>query len=290
VSGFATWLVAQRARRVLFIAGLFPLPLLGLASAAAVIMTAQVKGPRTAVLDCLIALALLGGLGLVSGMDVAMLLGSAAISWLVWLALGAAVALTGSLALGVQTAVLLALAAMSLLFLAIGDPVSYWVTVLEDLYAQLPEQDFGGGGDIEAQARLMNGVLLAGALTGGLIALLLGSAWASSVQNGNFAEQFKELRLGYVIGGLAALAGIAALLGWGPDGLLLIFGAAFMFHGLAVLTWWARQLGWPGGWWVGLCILPILLLEFLVVEATLLAAVGFIDNWFDLRRRPGRPA
>jgi hypothetical protein len=223
-------------------------------------------------------------------MDVTVLLGTAAISWLVWLALGAVVARTGSLALGAQTVVLLALGAMLVLFLATGDPVSYWVKVLEDLYAQLPEQDFGGGGDIEAQARLMSGALLAGALTGGLIALLLGSAWASSIQNGNYAEQFAELRLGYVIGGLAALAGVAALLGWGPDGLLLIFGAAFMFHGFAVLAWWARQRGWPGGWWVGLCILPILLLEFLVVEAALLAAIGFIDNWFDLRRRPGHSA
>ena len=70
------------------------------------------------------------------------------------------------------------------------------------------------------------------------------------------------------------------------SGALLIFGAAFMFQGMAVVAWWAHGLGWPKGWWIGLCIPPILLPDFLIIEAALLSALGFVDNWYDLRRLP----
>jgi hypothetical protein len=194
---------------------------------------------------------------------------------------------TGSLTLAVQAAVLLALVGATAFIVLTGDPAVYWEDVLRDWFAQLPEQSTAV--DIPQLARLMSGLVLAGALTGGILALLLGGSLASRVQAWGFAEQFVSLKLGYVIGILAALAGITALLGWGPDGLLLIFGAAFMFHGIAVVAWWARQRKWPRGWWIGLCILPILLPDFLVITVTLLAAIGFIDNWFDLRRVPGGP-
>lgn len=288
MTGFAAWLVAQRARRVLLVAALFPLPVLGLLGAAVVVMTVQVRGWREALFDCLLALVALAGLGFVAGMDMPVLLTGAVFSWMIWLLLGAVQARTGSLTLAVQAAVLMALGGAFAIVMLVDNPTAYWQQVLTELYAQLPEQDFGAA-NIEQQARLMSGVMLAGALTGGIITLLLGSSLASRIQSGAHAEQFASLRLGYVIGGLAALAGVAALLGWGPDGLLLIFGAAFMFHGIAVVAWWARQRGWPGGWWIGLCILPILLPDFLVITAVLFAAIGFIDNWFDLRRVPGGP-
>ncbi len=283
MSGFATWLVAQRARRVVFIAGLFPVPGLGLISAAVVVMVAQVKGPREALLDCVFALIVLAGMAWFSGMNVPLLLSSAAISWLLWLVLGTIVARTGSLALATQVAVLVALAGLAVFNLATNDPVAYWTEVLELLYADLATQGIVVTADIEQQARLMSGAIIAGSLTGGMIVLLLGSAWASRVLGGNFGQQFTQLRLGYVIGGLAALAGVAGLLGMGLDGALLIFGVAFMFHGIAVVAWWSRRRGWPRGWWIGLCILPILLPDLLLIEVALLAVLGFVDNWYGLR-------
>jgi hypothetical protein len=136
----------------------------------------------------------------------------------------------------------------------------------------------------------MSGVVIAGSLVFTLVALLLGSAWASRLSAGNYAQQFTELRLGYVIGGLAALAGIAGLFGFGFDGALLIFGAAFMFHGIAVVAWWAKRRSWPRGWWIGLCILPILLPDLLVITLALFSALGFVDNWYGLRRAFASPA
>ncbi len=73
-------------------------------------------------------------------------------------------------------------------------------------------------------------------------------------------------------------------LGVNLDGALLVFGAGFALHGLSVLSYWGRHRGWFRGWWLGQLILPVLLPQLMLVEASLLAAIGFVDNWFDLRR------
>jgi len=89
VANLAKWLAAQRVRRVVIIAGLFPLPVLGLIGAATVVLAAYLNGFREALLECGLALVLLLAIAWASGMDVPVLAASAAVSWLVWAALGA---------------------------------------------------------------------------------------------------------------------------------------------------------------------------------------------------------
>ncbi len=277
--------MGQRARRVVFIAGMFPLPGLGLLSAAVVIMVAQLRGPREAILDCLFALILLTAIAWLVGMDVPLLVISAALSWMVWLGLGALQGWSGSLRLAVQVAVIVALLALLLMLLLIDDATAYWISVLEALYKDLELQGVAIEADIRAQAELMSGVVVAGSLTGSLLALALGSSWASALGGGDFAAQFRQVRLGLVIGVLAAVTGIAEAFGLPTRGALLVFGAAFTFHGVAVLAWWAEALAWRRGWWIGLCILLILIPNFLIIGLALLCAIGFIDNWYNVRRK-----
>ena len=281
----ASWLAAQRVRRVVFIAGLFPLPGLSMLGAATVIMTASVRGPREAAFECGLALLLLSGIAWASGMHVPVVAGSAALSWSVWLLLGAINGRSGSLQLAIQAAVLLALAGLVILLVTVGDGVVYWQQVLDAVYQDLAEQGVKVEANVAQQAGLMNGLIVAGSFLGSILALLLGSFWASKITNGDFSRQFRELRLGYVIGGLAALAGIAALAGLANGGAVLIFGAAFMFQGIGVVAWWSGSMGWPRGWWIGLCILPILIPNLLILGLMLFATIGFIDNWYSLRRK-----
>jgi hypothetical protein len=131
----------------------------------------------------------------------------------------------------------------------------------------------------------MSGVVVAGSLTGSLLALCLGSSWASTLAGGDFGAQFRQLRLGVVIGVLAVVTGLAEWLGLSTSGALLVFGAAFTFQGVAVLAWWADALAWPRSWWIGLCILLILVPNLLIIGLVLLSAIGFIDNWYNLRRK-----
>ena len=76
---------------------------------------------------------------------------------------------------------------------------------LRSLYKDLAEQGVKIETDVRAQAALMSGVVVAGSLTGSLLALCLGSSWASALVGGDFPAQFRRLRLGLVIGVLAVL-------------------------------------------------------------------------------------
>lgn len=290
MSAFATWLAGHRIRRIVIIAGLFPLPLLGLVSSAVVVMAASLRGPREALIDCLASLFLLLGLGVMTGMDVQVLGVSAAVSWPVWIGLGALAGRTGSATLAVQAAVLLAVAGLLLFLAAIGDPVAYWQPILEVWYADLASQGLELQADLRQQAAMMSGALAAFALSGLLFASLLGLSWTWRITGRTLGEEFSQLRLGYVIGLLAAAAGVLALVGMPLNGALLIFGVAFAFQGAAVLAWWARKLDWPKSWWLALVILPLVFLSVLALELALLAALGFVDNWFSLRQGPPRKA
>ncbi len=281
----ASWLAARRARRVVFIAGLFPLPVLGLLSAATVVMSAQLNGPREAAIDCGLALLLLSAMAWFAGMDTVVLAASAGATWLIVGVLGLVAGRFGSLQLAMQAGILLALVALVILWFAGDQVTAYWTEVLETVYGDLAEQGVAIEVDIAAQAALMSGLVIAGSFTGTVLALLLGNSWTSGLRGGNHSGQFRQLRLGYVIGGLAAVAGLAEVLGVETGGVLLIFGAAFMFHGMAVAAWWAGVLAWPRGWWIGLCILPLLIPDLLIVGLVVFASIGFIDNWYSLRRK-----
>lgn len=289
MAGFAHWLAAQRIRRVIFIAGFFPLPFLGVLSAATVVMAAYLQGPRAALIDCALALLLVAGLASVSGSDPALLALSAVATWLVWIGLGSLAGRSRSLVLAVQFAVLLGVLAMVGFLIVNDDPTAFWVEVLEKVYADLERQGFTVQADIGEQARLMTGVVFAAVLGGLLVPLLLGIAWGCRVEKRDFGLQLRTLSLGYVLGGIAALVGVAALLGVQTYGMLLVLGAAFALQGLAVLVWWAHRLGWPRLWWLGLVALG-LLPTALVLQLTLLSAVGFVDNWYGLRRGSVPPA
>ncbi len=271
----------------MIIAGLFPFPVVGLLSAAVVVMAATLRCPRAALQDCLLALPLLLGMGFLSGMNLLTLGLSAVISWSVWLGLGALAGRMQSLTLTVQAAVMLAVTALVVFLAAVGDPVAYWTPILEAWYRDLAEQGVNiPVVDMARQAALMSGGLFAFSLAGVLLALLLGLRLARAAGGPESADRFSELRLGYVIGGLAAVAGLAGLAGWELYGALLIFGVAFAYQGVAVLSWWAVRRSWPRGWWWVLVLAPLLLAPLFVIELALLAGIGFVDNWFGLRRRP----
>jgi hypothetical protein len=285
VSGFVKWLAERRARRVLLIAAFFPLPFLGLVSAAIVVMTGALRGPREGLIDCAIALLLVVGLGVIAGTDPVFLGLTAAATWLVWLGLASIGGRFGSLTLAVQVAVILAVVGLCVFLLSVDDPAALWAVEIEKVYAQWADDSLVIEADVPAQARLMTGAVFGGVLLSILVPLLLGLSWAAQLTEVDFGEQFRNLNLGMIIGGLAAVAGLLALVGVETHGALMIFGVAFMLQGIAVLAWWVRVLGWPSWWWLPLVLGPLAVPLLLVLIVTLLAALGFVDNWDGLRRR-----
>ena len=73
-------------------------------------------------------------------------------------------------------------------------------------------------------------------------------------------------------------------LGWLPANLLMVLGSGFAVQGLAVLHWQARARNWP--WPIMFMVyLPLLFGPIMISVAWLLfAALGFVDNWYGLRR------
>lgn len=291
MAGFAAWIAAMRFRRVALIAGLFPLPFVSLVSAAIVVFTADLKGWQEAFKDAVFALLVLVLIEFIAGGEQASFwfLGGAALTLGFACVLGALLHKFRSLTLAVQSAVLIVILGVVVFELLTPDPQVFWLTFIENIVGQLEAQGFTGWDDIplEALAAVMTVAIAISLLMAGLLALLLGFLMSCSLRGESFAAAFQSLRLGYIVGGLAALLGIAALFGLSYAGnMLVIVSIAFVFQGIAVLASLANRKGWKISWW-GYVMTPLLLLIFLPVPAatlaTGLAAIGFIDNWYSLR-------
>jgi hypothetical protein len=294
VAKFAAWVVARRLRRVSCITLVFLLPLVGFVSAAVVVLATNVKGPREALIDCLLALAALSVLMLLAGGGIVTLeITAALVIWCTSVGLAFLVGHYGSLTLAMQAAVLLSVLGLLVFVGWIGDPVIFWRDLLE-LFAELSRQAAGTAinplsrESFEQLAPIMAGIMASAVLLALVLALLLGTWWGCGLRGSSFAAMFRNLHLGYVIGTFATIAGIAAILGLQPiaENVLLVLGTGFAFQGLAVIYWWSGSKQWPKGWWVALYF-PLLLGPVArISEIVLLVAVGFIDNWY--RLRPGR--
>jgi len=285
-SAFGSWVVERRLARVVLVAGL--LPFFGVISAAIVVCVAIVKGWRESLVDCLIALIIVLGLAFMAEEGARQILFSCISTWGIALLIGGLTGIFGSLTLAIQVLVLLCCVAIIGFGVVVSDPVEFWTPILQVIAEQM--QQFGvelaDPGALMNMAPIMSGLFVSGTIASSIVALLLGCWWAGGARGVAFQELFAGLRLGYIIGGIAAVAGAGSLLGVQPlaGNLLLVAGVGFVFQGLAVVHWHVARRGLP---WV--ILIPVYLPLFmgasmLVMALFLFSAVGFIDNWYGLRR------
>jgi len=285
-SAFGAWLIERRIARVALVAAL--LPLFGIVSAAIIVCVSMVRGWREGLVDCLIALGILLGLTAMSGDGVPQVLFSGFSTWGVALLMGGLAGVYGSLTLAIQVIVVLSCIVVMGFAVIVGDPAGFWGPILQAIAGQMQGLgiEFGDSNALMDLAPIMIGLFAAGTIASSITALLLGCWWAGGARGTKFRDLFLGMRLGYVIGGIAAVAGIGSLLGFQPlaGNLLLVAGTGFLFQGLAVVHWHAARRKLP--WFMLIPVyLPLLMGSSLFVMALLLyASVGFIDNWYGLRR------
>ena len=287
-TSFGGWLSNRRIPRIALIAALLPLGLVGILSAAVTVTVAVIKGWREAAVDCLIALCILSVLLVAVGSGSFQFIVSAAATWIIAVSLGGLTGIFVSLTLSLQIAIVLAVLGLFVFAIMVSDTAAYWEGFLTDFLVQMA--DFGVRvADTEALmslAPVMSGMVAASVLTSSIVALLLGSWWASNAGGPGFKAMFLQIRLGYFIGALAAVSGLAAVFGVSPlaANLLLVLGIGFVFQGLAVMHWQVAKRGWPWAFLL-LVYLPFCMgALFAVMALFLLATVGFVDNWYGLRR------
>ncbi len=285
-----TWLADRRAPRIALIAGLFILPLVFIVSAAIVCFISQTQGWRQALADCLLALVVVIVVTVLAGDDWWIFAASAAGLWFAAAALGGLAGKYQSLVFPIQTAVAAGMTGIGVFYIVVGDVTAFGERFLNDQLVQLEQTGlkFNQPELLLEQAGNMVGSIVGTMVFFLTLALLIGSWWAGKAGNRPILEMFIQVRLGYVVGGIAAVSGVVAMLGLGslPGNLLLVAAVGFLFQGLSVVYWHGTVRKWPGPWFL-LLYLPLLLgSQLTVIWILVLVALGFTDNWYGLRRGP----
>lgn len=287
-SGFGSWLIRHRGARIGLIAGLLPLPPTSVFSAAIVVAVTIARGWREALVDCVIALVVLSVVTTIAGGAWEQVLPSALPTWILAVWLGSLTGVYGSLALALQVLLVISLIGMAGFVIVVSDPIAFWERILTEFAAQMNEMgvQFAEPDALLALAPVMNGVVAASVVSSSMLALILGAWWAAAAGGPPFREMFTSIRLGYVLGGVAVIAGIAAT--FLPVQLagnaLLVLGIGFMFQGLSVVHWLVQARGLPWAVLIGVYLPFFMGASIMLVVLFLLAAVGFVDNWYGLRR------
>ncbi|EGV29162.1 Protein of unknown function DUF2232, membrane [Thiorhodococcus drewsii AZ1] len=268
------------------------MPLLGLISSASVGLVTLRNGARAGIL--LMLLSTLGA-GVFAWLALGSLwpaLGVLLVFWLPVWALAVVLRLGRSLDLTVQLAGLGGLLLVIALFTLVGDPTDYWHQLLEPVRQSLLKDGLVEADSSQAMfaeiERWMTGAFAAGLVLQSLVGLFLARWWQAVLFNpGGFGQEFRALGVGRVVGGL-----FLVLLGWvlmgagagAAAGLLPVSGVLLLLQGLAVAHGVRHIRNAPRGWLIGLYVLMV----FMPQMGLLVACLGLVDVWLDIRGRMAR--
>jgi hypothetical protein len=285
----ASWLVARPLNGILVLAATSS-PYLGFLSAALMVLMVLRDGTRVAVLKAAAAGLLLAVIGLVVGTPPSVVIAVAVVYWLPATLMGTLLAVTRSLTLTLQVSVLVAVLGMLVFFVIVGDPVAFWETELgaaAEIWRNL--------GAVELADSLTEGQAMLAAQMTMFIVTLLWTIYAATLVLGYklFRQlpgetdrygRFRDLNFGRVIALIMALCSVVALLigaAWLQNIAFVMF-AIFWLQGLAIVHWMHGKEILPG---FAVAMVYVLMLPLSAVIVVALAVLGYIDAWFDLRRR-----
>jgi hypothetical protein len=215
------------------------------------------------------------------------LLNAASVLMAPW-ALAVVLKRTGSLNLCFQLAVLLSVAVLCVVYAVLADPVQHWQELLREAAHAMSET--GLLLDEAAFYKSLSvtnwGTYVSLWLLTVLGALFLGRWWQSLLEApGEFGAEFRQLRLGKLLGGLALVVIIAMLLPaeWRQKAPLLSALAwpavlALAFQGLAAVHMLKASGRIGRGWLVAVYVLLLVPIS-MSVTVVALAGWGMADNW-----------
>lgn len=224
------------------------------------------------------------------------LVSGALVLWVpVWL-LALLLRLSRSLALVLQVSAVFGAALVILAYLWLGDPAGWWAPRLEVILEPLfTARSLDAGDYIPDLARWMTAMTVAALVLGVLISLIWARAWQARLYNpGGFGAEFRELRLdrqfavlGLVVVGAAQLStlGLAAAgLATVAADIVFTLVVIYLLQGLALAHAAVHITKARRTWLVGLYGLLLFAAPQLVM---LLALLGWLDTWIDVRARLG---
>ena len=284
MQALATWLVARPQNAVLGLAATLLLPAPQLTSGVILVLLVLAQGTRLAVIEAAAAAALLLAVSLVFGVALASVVTLMAGTWLPLLLLTLLLTGTRSLALTMQVTVIAAVMAMVGFYLVVPDPAAFWQPYLTTMAEIVRENS------LELNTEMLNAEVMTVSATLAfwmlyITGLLLGYGLYAKLP-GKPAEfgRFRDLSFGRVIASIMAVASLLALVvdvGWLQNVAFVMF-VVFWIQGLAIVHWMHAQQLLPLGVVVAVYILLPLLQVLLI---TVLGILGYMDAWFEFRRR-----
>lgn len=193
---------------------------------------------------------------------------------------------TSSLALSLALAMMLTGGALLAFHFSVGDTVAWWHQVFKDYLIpvfQQAQMDYPAE-MIDKFAEVATMMVAMFAIVLWFSILLLGRWWQSVLYfPGRFQEDFYQLRLPKGIAALTVLVAIAGLLTQTAllqnlSGVLMV---GLMFQGLAVVHHAVKTREMNMAWLVTLYVLLLLIPQTILILAT----IGLIDTWMDIRNR-----
>jgi hypothetical protein len=191
---------------------------------------------------------------------------------------------TRSLALTLQVTVIAAVVAMVGFYVAVPDPVAFWQPYLTAM------AEFAHQNSLELNTELLNAEIMTVSATLAfwmlyVTGLLLGYGLANRLpgEAGRYGW-FRDLSFGRVIASMMAIASLLALVvdvAW-LQNLAFVLFVVFWVQGLAIVHWMHAQQMLPLGAVVAVYVLLPLLQVLLI---TGLGILGYMDAWFEFRRR-----
>jgi hypothetical protein len=269
VQALAAWLVSRPQNAVLGLAVTLLLPAPQLTSGVIMVLLVLAQGARLAVIEASVAAAALMAVSLVFGVSLASLMALVTGTWL---------------PVTMQVSVILAVIAMAGFYIVVTDPVAFWQPYLT-LMAEIARQN-----SLELNTELLNAEVMTVSATLAfwmlyIAGLLLGyGLYKKLPAKTSEYGWFRNLSFGRVIAFTMALVSLLAFVvdaAW-LSNLAFVMFAVFWIQGLAIVHWMHAEGMLPLAAVVAIYVL-LPLLQVLLVTA--LAVFGYLDAWFEFRRR-----
>ena len=210
--------------------------------------------------------------------------------WLpVWI-LSVVLRKTVSLMLTVSAAALISAIAVIGFHAMVGDTVTWWLSIIDQLFVEAFEQSGADATQLEMMrenmSKFMTGLMATAFFLSMVLSIFLGRWWQAVLYNpGGFKTEFHAFRLdktAAIIGALILVwASVLAEAGSVAIDLAFVVSVFGSVAGLALVHHFVDTRGINKAWVITLYLLLMFVAPQLLV---LLAIAGFADAWMDLRR------
>ena len=278
------WLLARPHNAVLGLTVTLLLPAPQLTSGALLVLLILAQGPKLAALEAFAAAAMLAVVNVVLGGSFESVVALIAGTWIPVALLAVLLAMSRSLTLATQVAIIVAIAAMLVFQIAVPDQDLFWKPYLEVMVAVVEENG------LQLDTSVLTGEVMT--ITAVLVYWILYTVamftgyWLYRqlpFETSNFGR-FRELNFGRVIAFATAIASLLAFAigaSWLQNIAFILF-VMFMMQGLALVHWLRGEKILP---MFALVSIYILLPFLQVLLVMVLALIGYTDAWFGFRRR-----